>query len=195
MANTGKSGVHALLAAPRLSIKRRRAGRALLATAVVLGLGLAACSPALNWRSVALGDGTVSLPCKPDRAQRTVALGASPTPMEMVGCEADGALFAVSRVALASAADASRVQAQWQAASLLQMRSQSEPTANEASRAGSKALSLRVLSAVGQRGDGQPVQARLAWVVVGHDLFHLAVYAPVIAPDMSEPFFDGVTPP
>ena len=43
----------------------------------LLGL-LAACSPALNWRSISLADAPLSLvlPCKPDYAVRDVDWGA-----------------------------------------------------------------------------------------------------------------------
>ena len=72
----------------------------------VAALMLAACSPALNWRSVAL-DGaalTATLPCKPDQATRTVELAGAPVELSMVGCDADGATFAVSHAALADPA-------------------------------------------------------------------------------------------
>jgi len=160
-----------------------------------LVLGVVACSPALNWRSVAFGDGSVTLPCKPDSAQRTVQLGAAALSMDMVGCEADGALFAVSRVALSGTADTAVLQAQWQQASLLQMRAQGVPTVEEVRSAGPGGRVLRVLHLLGQRPDTSAVQARLAWVVVGSDLFHLAVYAPPGTPDATEPFFAGVTAP
>ena len=56
-------------------------------------LGLAACSPALNWRTVALPEAalTITLPCKPDHATRKVELAGTPVDLSMVGCEADGA--------------------------------------------------------------------------------------------------------
>ena len=68
----------------------------------VAALMLAACSPALNWRSVAL-DGaalTATLPCKPDHAVRTVEMAGLPVELAMAGCEADNATFAISHAAL-----------------------------------------------------------------------------------------------
>ena len=63
---------------------------------------LAACSPSLNWRNVPVEEAqlTVSLPCKPDHGKRTVELGPNKTELSMVGCEAGGALFAVSYMEL-----------------------------------------------------------------------------------------------
>lgn len=51
----------------------------------VAALMLAACSPALNWRSVPL-DGaalTATLPCKPDHAVRTVEMAGLPVELAM----------------------------------------------------------------------------------------------------------------
>lgn len=154
-------------------------------------LGLGACSPALNWRNVSLGELALTLPCKPDRAQRTVPLGAQNLDMEMVGCEADGALFAVSRVGLPPGGDSEQLRAQWQAASLLQMKAQGRPILAPLST-NAQALPLRGLTASGQAADGRAVQARLAWADAGTDVYHFAVYAARITPEMADPFFDGV---
>jgi hypothetical protein len=175
----------------RARLSRSRLGGLALAASALISLGLAACSPALNWRSVALGELALTLPCKPDRAQRTVALGGQSMDMEMVGCEADGALFAVSRLAVPSGGDADRIQAQWQAASLLQMKAQGSPVVAPLSTS-AQALPLRGLVASGKAGDGRAVQARLAWVAAGTDVYHFAVYAARITPEMAEPFFEGV---
>ncbi len=162
----------------------------LVVIAVIL-LGLGACSPALNWRSVALGELALTLPCKPDRAQRTVPLGSQNLDMEMVGCEADGALFAVSRVGVPLGGDAEQLQAWWQAASLQQMKAQGSPVLTPLSSS-AQALALRGMTASGQAADGHAVQARLAWVAAGADVYHFAVYAARITPEMAEPFFEGV---
>lgn len=162
--------------------------------AIILVLSAVACSPALNWRSVTLGEQNVTLPCKPDRGQRTVPLGAYSVAMEMVGCEADGALFAVSLVRVPDGVDAGVLQAQWQAASLQQMRSQpglQQPLAV----AGPPNSAMRAISAQGQGADGRPVQASLAWLTVGGELVQLAVYAPRLTQELTEPFFAGVRLP
>ena len=86
----------------------------------VAALMLAACSPALNWRSVAL-DGaahTATLPCKPDHAVRTVEMAGLPVELAMAGCEADNATFAISHAALPDPARADTALAHWRAAAL-----------------------------------------------------------------------------
>ena len=154
-------------------------------------LGLAGCSPTLNWRSVALGESSVTLPCKPDRGERIVVLGSSSVKMEMVGCEADGALFAISRVRLPEGLAPELLQAQWQSSTLQQMGAQ--PDVASASRpGGTTRLPVKVIIAQGQRADGRPLQANLAWVAVGSDLVHLAVYADRLTHEQTEPFFDGI---
>ena len=175
-------------------LRRRLVGRCVpgpgVALSVLVSLGVAACSPALNWRSVGLGELALTLPCKPDRAQRTVTLEGQSLDMEMVGCQADGALFAVSRVMVPPGSDAEQLQTQWQAASLVQMQAQGSPVLAPLS-ANPQALPLRGLTASGQTRDGKVVQARLAWVAAGSEVYHLAVYAPRMTPEIADPFFEG----
>jgi hypothetical protein len=182
------------LQAPVQRANARSACAVLRLWLVLAALCLSGCSPALNWRTVSLGDTTVTLPCKPDRAQRTVQLGGQDFEMEMVGCEAEGAMFAASRLRLASAGDADRMQALWQSASLQQMKGQPS-AAPQAPSARAQALRLNMVDALGQGGDARPVTARLAWTVRGADLLHLAVYAPSLTPELLEPFFDGIQSP
>ncbi|MBP8136363.1 MAG: hypothetical protein KAY10_08675 [Rhodoferax sp.] len=147
-----------------------------------------ACSPALNWREVPLGQVTVLLPCKPDRAQRIVNLGPIQTSMQMAGCEAAGALYAVSHVRLTDPSQVAGAQSAWQKASLSNMRSE---TMHRRSIKRSQALAalqqrrtgppssdamLDVLNVQGHNTDGTQVQAHLAWLADGSDLYHVAVY-------------------
>jgi len=112
----------------------------------------------------------------------------------MVGCEADGALFAVSRMHLSEGVAPETMQAQWQAATLQQMRAKAEE-ASSYKMTGAKRLPMAVVVAQGQRADGKPIKANLAWVVVGEDLVHLAVYAEQLTQEHTEPFMDGVHAP
>ena len=84
---------------------------------------IAGCSPALNWRTVPLpeADLTITLPCKPDQATRTVELAGAPVELSMVGCDADGATFAVSHAALADPAQVGAALTHWRAAMLARL--------------------------------------------------------------------------
>lgn len=75
------------------------------------------CTPAFNWRDVAFDGLPVSalLPCKPDRAMRTVPLAGAPRQMVMAGCEAGGATFTVAVVKVQDASQLAQVQAQLKA--------------------------------------------------------------------------------
>ena len=88
-----------------------------------LALLLAGCSPALNWRTVPLPEAglTITLPCKPDQATRTVELAGAPVALAMVGCDADGATFAVSHAALADPAQVGTALTHWRAAVLARL--------------------------------------------------------------------------
>jgi hypothetical protein len=85
---------------------------------IVLVAALAACSPTFNWREVPVADsGLVALlPCKPDRASRTMPLGAEAVTVEMAGCEAGGATFAVAHARAADLAQAEAWMNAWRAA-------------------------------------------------------------------------------
>ena len=148
-------------------------------------LALAACSPALNWRSVTLSDAglALTLPCKPEYASRPVDLGTGAVPLAMVGCEADGATFAVSHMPLAEAAQAGAMLARWQAAVQAGMRA-SQPAAPVAfvpTRALAVPQSVR-LQAQGQAPGGSAVTVDAVWFarLEGGQarLYHAAVYAP-----------------
>lgn len=88
----------------------------------LLVLSLPACNPALNWREVRFDDSPVRvmLPCKPDRAERTVTLGEASATLRMMGCEAQGMNFTWSRLdlPLEAQASAATVVRAWQGASL-----------------------------------------------------------------------------
>lgn len=170
--------------------------------AVAIGLGMVglACSPALNWREVRLHRLTALLPCKPDSAQRTVHLGGRAVTLNLVGCEAAGGLFALTHAHLADPGQMSDVLADWRATTLANMQSTSVTevpfrmgagvsTGSNAQEQSTGVPLPQLLQATGKRPDGSPLQARLAWFAEGADLFHMAVYATQVAPDMADPLF------
>lgn len=150
-------------------------------------LALVACSPALNWRQAYVDSVSVMLPCKPDKAQRSVTLGPHTLTMDMVGCEAAGGLFAVSRVQLPEGVAAPEVLVAWRAQALAALRAnqaQDQPMAG-----------ATLVQAQGLRPDGSAVQAQLLWRLRGRQIVHWAVYAERLGPDMTEPFFTETPQP
>jgi hypothetical protein len=144
---------------------------------------LGACTPALNWRAVPLDRLSVLLPCKPDRATRSLQLGTVQTSMEMAGCVAANNLVAVSHVHAQSVELVQPLLQDWRTRALQNMRSQSETPL---------ALPPKVvvfMDATGTQTDGARVQARLAWLVDGQDIYHVAVYAPKLMPEVTDTLF------
>lgn len=169
----------------RLCAKLRHGGRAFTVLASIAVLVLGGCSPALDWRTVELEGLRTVLPCKPDRAARDVVLGELPVRMSMAGCEARGALFAISQVAVPVGTDAADVEQAWRHAALAQMQASHSEVVALPQRPQSPAV--RLTRAIGLRPDGSPVQASLAWVTHQGSVFHLAVYAKALDTTLTEP--------
>ncbi|MFY3383211.1 hypothetical protein [Paracidovorax sp. MALMAid1276] len=166
-----------------------------------LALVLAGCSPALNWRSVPVPDGaiTITLPCKPDHATRTVELAGVPAEMSMTGCDADGATFAVSHLLLADPAQMGAALTHWRAAVLANLGPGAAAQAVDAPYAPAGVLpvpqSVRT-TVQGQRPDGKAVTAQALWFAraLGPQvrLYHAVVYAPTPRPEAADTFFAGL---
>jgi hypothetical protein len=90
---------------------------------VAASIALAACSPTFNWRDAPVGDAgvIVLLPCKPDHATRQVPLGSEAVPVDMAGCKAGGATFAVAHATASSAEQAESWMRAWRTATRTQL--------------------------------------------------------------------------
>jgi hypothetical protein len=169
-------------------VSRRAVRHSLLV--VMSFLLLMACSPALNWREVRLGGMVLTLPCKPDKAERSLRLGGQEVQLVMVGCEAAGALFAVSHTPLAGAAPMDQVVTAWREAALANMQASSIKRKPSERHPGAELWTV-----LGKRADGSAVQAQFEWVTSGPDLYHLALYADHITPAVADPFFSDAKIP
>lgn len=151
------------------------------------------CTPALNWRDVSVERLKVNLPCKPDRAQRPVVLLNTTLQLDMAGCEAADALFAVSHATVPQGVNVKDMLAAWQTATLENMQVQKPAEALAAYQAIQAATppatiaQAQPLHAKGINPQGGAVQASLVWFAAGSDIYHLAVYAPALKPEMVEP--------
>ncbi len=160
-----------------------------------MALVLAACSPALNWRSVRSDAHSLQmlLPCKPDKATRDVPMAGATVALDMQGCDAAGATFAVSHVRLADATQAVAALAGWQAATLAHLHAappQLQPFALPGGLMGVR------WAVQGQRSDGRPVSAQTVWFAHlqpnGVDLFHAVVLADTKDAAVADTFFTGL---
>ena len=165
------------------------------ATAVSLLLLLAACNPVFNWREVRPDNTalTVLLPCKPDKAQRSVPLGGRPTELAMLGCDAGDATFAVAVATLEDAAQAAAVLAGWQTATLANLKAAGDGQTGPLKLPGADALPPAVLvRASGQRANGRAVQSQAAYFSQGRQVFQAVIYADKIDPEVAETFFSSL---
>lgn len=186
--------------------------------AIALVTTLAACTPTLNWREVSLEGLVALLPCKPDHAARKVQLGpsngvASNLTLQMSGCEAAGALYAISHVHLEDAALVHTTQTAWRDATLAALQAsdvQAQPLhlAKPAPGKAHNAAIARTASAHtatdtafklekldGKRPDGTAVKAQLTWLAKGQDIYHVAVYGPKLDKEMTELLFSELRLP
>lgn len=168
----------------------------LVAAGLAALLGLAACSPAFNWREVRPENTRLSLllPCKPDKAEKIVVMGDQQTTLSMLGCEAGGATFAVTVADLGEAAKAAPVLAQWQSLTLANMKADPATTQLIPLRlAGAAAKpSPLLVKAQGQRADGVAVSGEAAYFAHGSQVFQAVIYAAKITPDVAGTFFSSL---
>ncbi len=161
--------------------------------AVLALAGLAACNPTFNWRDVRPADTRLSLlmPCKPDKAQKTVPMGGQPTVLMLLSCDAGGVTFAV---AVADVKDASLVKdtlVQWQGASLSSLKA-NLATPGTAFKSTGLPSGAVMVSATGKRANGQTVSSQAAYFAQGSQVFQAAIYADKLAPDVADTFFSGL---
>lgn len=157
-------------------------------------LMLAACSPTYNWREVRFEPTLLKaqLPCKPDKGARTVPMAGRQVELQVIGCEAGGATFALLSGDIVDPLRDGEVLAQWKAATFANMRSagsQEQPFLP----AGAMALpqSVRV-TAVGQRADGSKVESQAAYFARGSQVFQAVIYADKLTPEAADPFFSAL---
>lgn len=160
-----------------------------------LAAALVGCSPALNWRDVRMEDTPLrlQLPCKPDKAEREVSMAGSALPLRMLGCRADGALFAVSHVRASDAAAAPALLDGWKRA-VLRHAQAADVVEQTWAPAGAWQLPQSVRIKARAQGDGgQAVALHATWFAAadsaGVHLFHAVVLAPQPQPQAIDAFF------
>ncbi len=165
--------------------------------AVLLLCGLGACSPTFNWRSVPLADlgGTALLPCKPERAEREVALTGQPVLLRMLACDAGGATFALAWAALPEGVAPDAALAHWRAATLAHIDASAPALLAEPQPPGGLPALVR-LQAEGQRANGVPVTLQAVWTArrVGAQTYAVqaALYSAKAEPVLADTFFESL---
>lgn len=168
------------------------AGLALLAV-------LSACSPALNWRELRFDGAGLhgNLPCKPERATRSVRLGGQVLDMALAGCEAGGAMWALSFAPWPLGQPVGEGLAQWQRATLDGLAG--EPLGAAQAFVPRGALELPQSQRLHVRGaepGGAALDVQLAWFArasaQGMHLYQAAVYARQPMPEAAQAWLDSL---
>ncbi|MBT2337174.1 hypothetical protein J7E49_25145 [Variovorax paradoxus] len=169
-------------------------------SAAAAAVALAACSPTFNWREVPIADaGLVALlPCKPDRANRSLPLGAESVQVDMAGCETGGATFAVAHASAGSPAQAEAWLEAWRAAMRNQLgAAQVTEVAAALQRATAVPAPVR-LDAQPTRKGAAPVQ--VLWFAQSQKNGSVALYQATVlgrpsTPEAAKTFFEGLRLP
>ncbi|NBX55146.1 MAG: hypothetical protein EBQ82_09030 [Betaproteobacteria bacterium] len=162
-----------------------------------LSVGASGCTPALNWREVRhdMAPARVLMPCKPDVAERQIALREQVTVLYMQACAAQGFDFSFAAMALPPGWSSAQVLQAWQQASL----------ATWGVRA--QGVQAQTMSIMGASSDASPIQwtvhassrhVRSLWFAADGWVYQTAVYAPIQSRDVqsvAETYFSGVSLP
>jgi hypothetical protein len=154
---------------------------------------LTACNPTFNWRDVR-PDGTqlaLLMPCKPDAAQKIVPMAGQPTALTLLSCDAGGVTFAIAVADLKNAEKVSATLAQWQSATLANMKAESAKPGTVFKLPGLASAGVLV-KATGQRANGQVVGSQAAYFAQGSQVFQAVMYADKVPLDVAETFFLGL---
>ena len=156
--------------------------------------GLMACSPTFNWRDVRPKGTPLALlmPCKPDAAQRTVFMAGQPTELNLLSCDAGGVAFAVAVADVKDPAKVAVVLAQWQSATLANMKAAPNAPVSAFRPPGLAGGEGVLVRAVGQRPNGGVVSSQAAYFAQGSQAFQAVMYADNVSPDVADTFFSGL---
>jgi len=168
--------------------------------AATAAVALAACSPTFNWRETPIADaGLVALlPCKPDRAHRALPLGAESVQVDMAGCEAGGATFAIAHASAGSPEQAETWLTAWRAATRSQLGDAQVTEAPATLKRATAAPAPVRLDAQPPQQGAAPVQ--VLWFAQSQkdgrvSLYQATVLGRPTAPDAAATFFDGLRLP
>ena len=176
--------------------------RSRLAPLVLLAAALGACSPVFNWREVPIADdGLVALlPCKPDRATRNLPLGGgnATIAVDMTGCEAGGATFAVAHATAEDAVQAESWMRAWRSATRNQLAGATIVEA-PATLPRTATFPAPVRIEVREQGAGDPAPAQILWFAQQRGgktaLYQATVLGRPTSADAPTVFFEGLRLP
>jgi hypothetical protein len=161
---------------------------------VMLGL-VVGCTPALNWREWrAPGSTLVALwPCKPQQAERSVALAGRPVRLTLTQCDAGGTTWALTRADVGDPAQVGPALVALRAAALGNVGA--DRRADVAGLQVPGATPYREAGAFkseGRRPDGAAVQLQVALFAHGTTVWQATVLAPRLDAEAAAVFFGAL---
>jgi len=169
----------------------RRVAAALL---WVVGAGLSACSPALDWRQLR-PDGwglTVSLPCRPADLARQVPLAGAPVELRLLACSADGHTFAIASADMADPARVGPALQALAATALANVQGRVDAVQPAAVPGMTPYPDARRWQVSGRLPEGGPVREQVLVFAHGLRVFQATVVGPQADGDMAQPFFESI---
>jgi len=164
--------------------------------APALAIVLTACTPTFNWREVPIanGDLVALLPCKPDRAERVLPLGAESITVDMAGCETGNVTFAIAHAETSGPAQAAAWLDAWRAATRNQLAGR-ELTETQATLPRAAAAPAPLQLEARSAGDRAPA-TRMLWFARQHpggtSLYQATVIGEPSSREALETFFEGL---
>jgi hypothetical protein len=159
-----------------------------------VALGLAACSPTLDWREVrAVEDAAVALfPCKPDRLSRDVALAGAKVQMHLASCTVQGVTYALGHAAVAEPAQIGPALAAMRYAAGANIGGQPTVLGAFAVPGMTPHPLAEKLEISGRGPDGDPVREQAAFFTKGMRVYQATIVGAAIDPDAADTFFSGL---
>jgi hypothetical protein len=137
----------------------------------------------------------VLMPCKPDVAERSIALREQTTVLHMQACSAQGKDFSFAALSLPSGWQASEAIQAWQQASLASWGARADAVKE-------RTVAVRAVGANGISSswavDAPTRQVRSLWFAHGGWVYQTAVYAPMQDRSVeaaADTYYSGITPP
>lgn len=158
-----------------------------------LVFALAACAPALNWREWRAANLTALLPCKPQHAERSVALAGHSVRLLLDHCDAADATWAVARADVGDPREVDAALRGLRDAALRNVDAGAAAAEASAAVAGMTAhAQARRVSAIGRRPGGAPVELQTVVFAHGTTVWQATVLAPRVDADAAQTFFGAL---
>jgi len=151
------------------------------------------CTPALDWRDVRPegSDLTMLFPCRPDRQERRVQIGAAVSTMRMDTCRASGMLFSLAFVDATDAAAVGPTLATLRASAAANIGAVTTVQRLDIAGATPNAESALVRMQ-GRLADGRTRTERAAFFAHGMRVYQAAMLGESLPDDTAETFFGAI---